>query len=375
MTVAAFLIELNQDVSVCRPVASYFRSMGHVQIDFFVTTRFRKRDATGVWYTEIQEIAQQLDANVIEVDSVLDVVRSLVGRAGVLVSASESELDAHAFNHKVFLAAPSSFLRVTLQHGLECLGFNHNAAHNRAYGHQVSMACDIAASWFPLEKLHSVKPDQKAKIMLVGPQLGLSHPPVFSRHRPWRSGPPDMHGLICENLHSVRFGAGARLQFVDVLTAFAEDLRIRGGTAELRPHPGGRYSEKNVITLPSNIRVNRLPLYKQTLEKFTFGISAPSSVLLDMVWAGIPTAVWTNGDEDIDIGIYEGLTVVSSIAEWLAFAEAATADPTPFLEQQRRYVASLQIPDDIPNLYNDLYNLVVRHSAVQNPNAGRLGAE
>ncbi|MEH3147684.1 MAG: hypothetical protein PGN34_20595 [Methylobacterium frigidaeris] len=360
---AAFLIELNQDVAVCRPVATFFRGLGETDLIFLVTSRFRKRDATGLWFAEVGETARQLGATLVEVDTVLDVVRALAGRSGILVSASESDLDAHAFNHRVFLAAPASFTRVTLQHGLECLGFNHNEAHNRAFGSRVGMACDIAASWFPVEKLHSLRPDQRAKVVMVGPSFGLAHAPVFRRPWPWQSGTAEMHGLICENLHSVRFGQRARLQFVDALVAFAQEIGTAGGTAELRAHPGGRYAEKNKIALPPNVRLNRAPLYKQSLEKFTFGISAPSSVLLDMVWAGIPTAVWTNGGGDLDIGVYEGLAVVSSVSDWVAFAEAATRDPAPFLDRQRRYVAGLGIPPDIPERYRELYDVAVRSAA------------
>ncbi|RVU15600.1 hypothetical protein [Methylobacterium oryzihabitans] len=357
MSTAAFLIELNQDVAACRPVATCFRDLGADETIFLVTSRFRKRDATGLWFAETRDLAAQLGAALVEVDTVLDVVRALAGRSGALVSASETDLDAHGFNHKVFLAAPAGFTRITLQHGLECLGFNHNEAHDRAFGMRVGMACDIAASWFPLGRLHSVRSDQRDKVMMVGPPFGLSHPPVFGRPWRWRNGADPMHGLVCENLHSVRFGQSARVEFIDALTEFAAALALRDGSAELRAHPGGRYAEKNRIELPPNVSLNRAPLYRQSLDKFGFGISAPSSVLLDMVWAGIPTAVWTDGA--LDIGIYEGLTVVSDVDDWVRFAEAATRDPAPFLDAQRRYVAGLGIPADIPALYRDLYDVAM----------------
>lgn len=360
MNVAAFLFDLKQDVAAIRPLAKHFRDLGGLELHFLVSTQFRKRDADGVWFAELQDIAQQLGAVLVDVDTVFDVVAALNRRCGLLISASESELGAHAFCHQVFLAAPAGFTRVTLQHGLECIGFNHNDAHDTAFGHRIGMACDIAASWFPIERLHSVRSDQRAKILTVGPLVALSHPPVIERPWPWPAHAAPLHGLICENLHSVRFGAGAKIEFVEVLGRFADAIAATGGTAELRPHPAGRYSEKNKVALPKNVRFNRAPLYKQALEKFTFGISAPSSVLLDMVWAGIPTAVWASADGNIDIGIYEGLQVVSSLDDWLAFAEAATKDPEPYMAAQRQYLASLFGGQDLPGSYRQLYDLAVQ---------------
>ena len=167
-----------------------------------------------------------------------------------------------------------------------------------------------------------------------------------------------MHGLVCENLHSVRFSAGARTRFVDVFSSFARELGALDGTAELRPHPGGRYLERNKVRLPLNVRFNRLPLYRQSLEKFAFCISGPSSVLFDLIWANVPVAVWTSGESTMATGIYSDLHVVSDEAEWMAFAVAATRDPVPFLEAQSRFLASLRMPSDIPGRYRQLLELV-----------------
>lgn len=363
MNVAAFLFDLVQDVASSRPLAQYFHEQGGLDLVFLVSSHFVKRDANGIWLTELEDISERLGASLVKVDTVLDVVTALTSRCGLLVSTSESELGAHTFSHEVFLAAPAGFTRVNLQHGLECIGFNHNDAHDAAFGYRIGMACDIAASWFPIERLHSVRPDQKAKILTVGPSVGLSHPPVFERPWPWPPRGATLHGLICENLHSVRFGTGAKVEFVDLFGAFAAAIGASDGTAELRPHPAGRYSEKNNLALPGNVQFNRAPLYKQSLDKFTFGISAPSSVLLDMVWAGIPTAVWTSRDGGVDIGIYEGLEIVSSLADWVAFAEAATRDPSPYLAAQRRYVSSLIDGQDIRSLFRPLYDFAVQARA------------
>lgn len=354
---AVFLVDLNQDVAAFRHVAHFFRRESSLAILFMISENFRKRDALGVWRLEVQEICRELNAEAIEVDSVADVIRCLADKAGLLLSASESALPAHAFNHAAFLAAPDTFVRVTLQHGLECIGFNHNDAHDRNWHHYVGMACDVAASWFEDDVLHSVRADQRSKIVPVGPPLGLDSPPPVYRPQP-AAKKPIVHGLVCENLHSVRFSAGAKNLFVDALSAFARHLEPLDGTIELRPHPGGLYLEKNKVPLPRNVRFNRLPLYRQSLDKFSFCISGPSTVLLDLVWADVPVAVWTSGEQSMSIGVYSNLHVVSNELEWLDFAIAATREPGPFLEAQTKFLTSLKLPSDIPGRYRQLLELV-----------------
>lgn len=355
---AVFLIDLNQDVAACRHVAHFIRRESSLAILFIVTKNFRRRDATGVWFLEIQEIVQELDAELVEVGSVAEAVRRLHQKAGLLFSASESALDAHLFNHHTFLAAPEGFVRVTLQHGLECIGFNHNDAHDRTWRHYVGMACDVAASWFESDALHSVRADQQKKVLAVGPPLGLESAPPACRPRRAATGMPVVHGLVCENLHSVRFSAGDRTHFVKALSSFAQKLEPLGGTIELRPHPGGLYLERNKVRLPANVRINRLPLYRQSLEKFGFCISGPSTVLFDLVWANVPVAVWTSGDDKMATGVYANLHTVSDEADWLEFSVAATSDPAPFLASQAKFLASLRMPPDIPSRYRELLKLV-----------------
>lgn len=354
---AVFIINLNQDVAASRPVALFFRKECALRIIFLATSAFRKRDASGLWFEELREIARDLQAELMEVSEVADAVLCLAGKSGLLLSASESALPAHEFSHLLFLAAPPSFTRVTLQHGLECIGFNHNEAHDRLWGHFIGMAADVAASWFEIDSLHSVRPDQAAKVVAVGPQIGLDSLPACVGRRRGRGYDREIHGLVCENLHSVRFTGADKRHFVSFLLSFARQIDDKGGTLELRPHPGGRYMEKNKAPLPKNVSMNRLPLYKQSLEKFAFCISGPSSVIFDMVWAGVPVAVWASDDTTADLGMYASLQFVRDENDWLDFAIAASRDPEPFLKVQSNFLEKLKIPSDIPARYRALAHL------------------
>src|SRR5262249_20567913 len=159
----------------------------------------------------------------------------------ILLSACESNVASHAVAHQLFRASPSGFITVALQHGFECLGFLHNAAHDRAYGRFVGFAADVVCAWFGRAALKSLPPDARSKLYVRGPPL-LSelheqrHVPTSSDSEAKRGG------LVCENLHSVRFGGvDLREQFLSAFTGFAAEAAHVGIPVSLRPHPAGRY--------------------------------------------------------------------------------------------------------------------------------------
>ena len=64
---------------------------------------------------------------------------------------------------------------------------------------------------------------------------------------------PEM-GIVCENLHSVRFGAEKNVNsFMQQFFELADYLSSKGKTIALRPHPGGQYSIKSNLPIPKNV--------------------------------------------------------------------------------------------------------------------------
>ena len=343
---AVFLIHLVQDVSVLRPLI--FMSARDFKFDtlLLVSSKFSARDSLGIWRNEVDEISRMAGARVEHFHDDWE-AHCHLNEHGLLFSASESHLHNHATTHDVFWHAPSSYLRVTLQHGFECVGFRHSAAHISAHGETASFAADILCAWAPIDELRSLARSQSGKVVVTGPSSVLQLPtgPFEKRSR--------AAGIVCENLHSVRFsGAGqARSEFIDAFAEFARQSSSEGISVALRPHPGGQYFLKSKQTLPPNVSVENSPAYRLDLRRFSYGISAPSSVLIEMLIAGIPTAVWRDSHGEIDTSGYEGLQMVSSPAEWLEFALAASDDPEPFLESQRRFLAGTKMPLDPPDVY------------------------
>lgn len=353
--VAAFLFDLIQDVSVLRPIVRVLSQETDLSIVLLVSRQFEGRDKEWMWRAEIDELAHECGAISARFDSPLVAVQLLQGRRGLIFSASESNLAAHAINHQVFLSMPAAFTRITVQHGYECVGFNQNREQTIAHGSSVRFAADILCGWVPRHALRHLCPSEHDKYVELGPPMLLNR--LFDRQRP--DAPRDS-GLVCENLHSVRMRTTGNFQqtYLSTLLAFAEAQDRRSLKVALRPHPGGQFVIKNRVELPRNVVLANKPMYKTDLGSFAYGISAPSSVLIDMVLAGIPTAIWSDRDALLDGTAYAELARVSTLEDWNAFANAAQHDPAPFIARQKKFLRRTGLDVDPQVICDRLLGLV-----------------
>ncbi len=355
---AIFLINLVQDVNILRPlVFMATRDFGFRGL-LLVSTKFSGRDLFGIWQGELEQICTETGAELRFFENDWDAHQAFQGE-GIIFSASETHLPNHATTHDIFRHAPASFLKVTLQHGFECVGFRHSADHVRAHGPTASFGADIVCAWQEPAHLTALANSQLGKVLVTGPTAALQQPTSSGlREKPTR-------GIVCENLHSVRLnGAGDfKTEFVAAFADFCRLLELERCNVTLRPHPGGQYVLKNKVPLPRNAEVNNAPMYRLDLSQFAYGISAPSSVLIDMLLAGIPTAVWLDAKGGMDGANYEGLTTVSSPREWLDFSRAAISDPTPFLDLQQAFLDRQAMPlepTDVFARYAELFESLQR---------------
>jgi hypothetical protein len=351
---AIFLINLLQDVNVVRPLVYMAARDLNLKTAFLVSSQFVERDKSGTWQQELTEIGEATGSPILIYENEMQAFQLLQEKAGVLIAGSESDAPAHAATHNVFRSAPSSFVKITLQHGFECLGFLHNRAHDVAHGREVSFAADVACGWCEGNRLTSMAPSQRAKLYVSGPPAALQ----LRRHAAQRA--PGDTGLVCENLHSVRLNVTGDLknEFIGAFTEFCATLAAEGRNVTLRPHPGGQYLLKNRVPLPPNAVLNNHPFYKIDLPRYAYGISAPSSVLIDMVLAGIPTAVWRDPTGVIDARNYEGLTEVSTVADWVDFSREAVAHPHRFVERQQQFLERQQMPTEPEEVYRRFATLL-----------------
>lgn len=357
---AAFLFDLLQDVSVLRPIIRTLAQSLDIDLLMLYSAQFERRDKQRVWMSELEELAVNHGAALGRFDGPFEAVLALQaqgqGRPGLLFSASESNLPAHAVNHNVFLSTPSEFVRITVQHGYECVGFNQNREQTLAHGSTVRFAADVLCGWVPIDALRHLCPSERGKYVEIGPPLVLNR--LFDVHK----GPIlASSGLVCENLHSVRMRTTGAFQatYLDTLLEFAARQGAVGRRIALRPHPGGQFVIKNKVELPRNVALANKPMFKTDLEGFAYGISAPSSVLIDMVLARIPTAVWSDGDDLIDTSAYSALKRVRTVDDWVAFADDVARDPQPFLERQERFLRQTRLDVD-PHVVRDRLVALVR---------------
>lgn len=356
--VVHFVINLLQDVNVARPLAILARAMGF-PVSLLVSHKFRERDSDGQWWRELQALASEFEISITEFATPLAAYIVLQRASGMLVACSESSLQGHDLTHELHKIAPSGIVRVTLQHGFECVGFLHNRDHDRAHGRDIRFAADIICGWCQAERLKSVAPTERNKLWVTGPtaQILPQEPATVRESTP----------LVCENLHSVRLRSHASLQggFIDTFQAFAQVMMSEGDRVLLRPHPGGRYSVKNKTPLPDGVSLNLEPIYKTSLGRYAFGVSAPSSIVIDMVLSGLPVGVWQDVEQRIDTSNYAGLTMISALPDWLALARDARIRREMLVARQQAFLRAsglIHEPTEVRARFTRLLQVVMANA-------------
>src|SRR5690349_15623835 len=144
---AIFLVNLVQDINVLRPLIFMAAREFGLNTEVLVSNQFNKRDPAAMWQRELTEIANDTDSTIVTFENEPQTLQFLQGKGGILLAGSESNLSAHSPTHNVFRLAPPSFLKITLQHGIKCVGFLQNREHDRAHGREVAFAADIVCGW------------------------------------------------------------------------------------------------------------------------------------------------------------------------------------------------------------------------------------
>lgn len=362
-TTVAFVLNLVQDVNIVRGLVYLAAREFDADILVLASEQFFKRDRSGRWERETEAMVADAGATLVRFAGTADLEEAYRGRRGIVFGASESDLLGH---HETYLAhrhAPASFLRVTLQHGHECVGFLQNREHVIAHGQNVTFAADVIATWAEPAELDSTVASQRPKVAVTGPATLLHRVVPDADHLRVNDG------LVCENLHSVRLRASGNhgASFLETFEAFCGELDRRGRGVTLRPHPSGKYLRQNRLELPSNVTLNDLPVYRIDLSQYAYGISAPSTVLLDMVLAGIPVAVWHDPAGIMDAGSYRGLTFVSRLDEWLAFERDARLHRERILARQQRFLSQSGLLADPADVYRRFARLIANGLALSAP--------
>lgn len=346
-----FILNLLQDINILRPLIYIASADLQASTEIIMTSHFCKRDTEGTWRDEVNEIVKETISLLFSVEDAFEASKVLQGKSGVLIAASESNLAPHAPTHNIFKIASRDFLTVTLQHGFECVGFLQSRQHVIAYGTNVTFAADVICGWSVAKNLTNIAPSQHSKLLVTGPTSVIQPPTKQIKKK---------YGIICENLHSVRLSASGDLKFgfMEMFDRYCQHLSIRGKNVALRPHPGGQYVIKNKIKLAGNVLINNNPMYKVDLSQYAYGVSAPSSVLIDMILAEIPVAVWRDVDGIMDVDNYFGLAQVSTIDDLIEFEKDAIRTPQKYLARQRDFIKRSGLQVDAEAVYKQYRTLM-----------------
>ena len=241
-----FHIVFVQDVAVLRPLMILAKALGK-RLELFVSLELKKHDSDGSRMAEVGRLISELSLPTTYYDSSDEVCRHLEGKSGLFIVGNESSVPPHHVTHDLFKVLPSSFLKVTMQHGFECVGFLHNAAHEAAYGREIQFAADVVVGWFAKELLTSMHPGELPKLFVAGPPHMIAPRPQRMR----MDGTRAPVAMVCDNLHSVRFPSpGVQEIFLEQFFAFANRYSEVGGRIEFRCTPPGALPRRSAWPFP-----------------------------------------------------------------------------------------------------------------------------
>ena len=179
------VFNLVQDVAILRPLVYPAHDDLGIQPTLVCCSRLKPRDLHGIWLQEIEHMRVDTKAQLLWVEKPWQLWQAVAPGRGVMVCASESELNNHLDTRLLVQSAPSNIITLTLQHGWECVGFLMNKHQQASHGVSVGMYADVIASWRPVEELRDLRPLLRSRVVHTGPTTLITH---TSRRRLQASG-------------------------------------------------------------------------------------------------------------------------------------------------------------------------------------------
>ena len=323
---SGFYFDLLQDVNILRPLVYMVCDDFGMIPTLVISGDFLKRDSNSIWISEINEIAEETNSKILYETSRFKIWSyNLRFSSGFMISASESNLRPPRNSHNLFKTIPSRIKKITLQHGYECVGFLMNKQHQDHFGTCVSFNADIIGGWLPIKDQKNLRPSQSSKYIHLGctahiestskRNLRIEEDSLSLNHKEC--------GIICENLHSIRHQSIYKDSFLDQVHNLARMANEIGEKIALRPHPGGQYILKKKTSLPDNVFIDNRPAYKIDWKKYRYGISAPSSVIVDFLYNEIPCILWQDPSLSIDTSSFDFLPIAQTEHQLFQFIRSS----------------------------------------------------
>ncbi len=322
---AVFILDLIQDFEILRPaIAMAAQPFSPFQTRVAVSDRV----LVSPGWAEIDSCLSELGVPWFKPLGPADVAAALGTGRALLLTASESSAPGHVFVHECCRSAPPRTVRVTFQHGHECVGLRHHRAHDLQFAQGVRFASDLIFCWQSADELPHLHPADRDRCIAVGVTKSIAHRAAALLEEVWAGTtvphPPSISSLdalmVAENLHSVRFTSPQRYER---FLRFIENVHAqRSGAMVVRSHPGKRTLEKSKSLWPYVFLEGTLSAEHFFACKAL--VSPPSTILLDAALCARPAAVWSDAAELGDAANYAGLPVVTDAADMPPFLLADT---------------------------------------------------
>lgn len=241
--------------------------------------------------------------------------------AKVLLTASESSLEAHQFSHSLTkIAKELGVITGTLQHGFENVGLTYSDDLHSIK--KIDFASDRIYLWGPLDTLLAEVPIRtKKKCLSVG---------CTKDTKPTQadlSAILPKQGLVVgifENLHWHRYSNEYQVFFMEGIRHLASDFPHV--TFVIKSHPAGRWltseysrleaNGKNLIVLDQQKPAWQALTAPQIISNFNAVITSPSTVVFDAARIGLPVALVAHS---LKLDNYFPLFMIRKKEDWQTF--------------------------------------------------------
>ncbi len=316
---AIFVFDLIQDIEILGPLVLRAAAPDSpFRLEVAVSTRILKSHA----WPHLNELLTSNDIVWYSPQISIELVSRIGSGKTLLVTAAESSAPGHAFCHQACRIAPANTIKVTMQHGYECVGFRHHRAHELQFPSGIRFASDVILTWQHPDELPDLHPLERSKCVGVGVIKSFAEQAVDVQEADWARAntraPLFQDGktslLIAENLHSVRFVSAPR--YHRFLSFIREANLSPYVDVTIRSHPGKRTLEKEMSV--NGFKFLQGSLTAQAVCKFDVLVSPPSTIVLDAAMAGVPVTVWTDAGLLGDASNYSPLRHAADFNEWLS---------------------------------------------------------
>ena len=364
-----FLFNLITDLYILRKLIFLCKDDTNYDVVLLITKNFLERDKDKTLINELLLIQNEINVEIFIIRDNVNLYNKLNNVIkGILISASESTIKnpcPHAETYEIIKICRSNITTITIQHGFECVGFLQNLNHYFIYGNNIGFGSDIICGWIEKQYQRDLIPSSKSKYVFTGNPAYIEKTSKRSFYHKYKNlNNIEKPGIICENTSSARYRKSnlAKNEFINDFLSLANLLKEKGKTIVLRPHPSSKFKKfilYNTEKLPKNVYIENCLSHKINWNNYSYGISAPSSVILDMYISGLPVCLWRDSAKSVDNKLLTTFPVAKNPNELLSFCLSPKNNPINKHSDEINSMVKVISQKKIRENFITLFNLIL----------------